>query len=282
MGRQNYLDSTEDRLVYSSDATPLLKQMPDAVVVPRSTEEISIILKFANDNGFCIVPRGSGTGLSGGAVPVENSIVLLMTSWDKILEIDSVNRCAWVEPGVITGVLQAEVEKTGLFYPPDPNSWQACAIGGNIAENAGGPRAFKYGVTREYVLGLDVVTSDGTPLFVGKHTVKGVTGYDVAALMVGSEGTLGVITGATLQLIPKPESVQTLMVFVRSDDDIERSVRQAVGHGVVPRCIELLDSETLRILQAESGLSVPNEARPAWPWRSTSGPTRRWSLMAHR
>ena len=250
MGRENYLDSREDRLVYSTDATPLLKQLPDAIVIPRSTDEIASLLKLANDSGFRIVPRGSGTGLSGGAVPVEDSIVLLMTSWDKILQIDKVNRCAWVQPGAITGVFQSEVEKAGLFYPPDPASAAVCTIGGNVAENAGGLRGLKYGVTKNYVIGLEVVLPTGEILTLGGKATKDVAGYNLKDLMVGSEGTLGVFTKILLKLIPKPMFTMTMQAgFSRAGDMIE-AIDQLHRSCVTPSLFEFLDQTTLRCVQS--------------------------------
>lgn len=147
-GYKNFFDSKEDKLVYSYDGTPVYKQLPEAIVFPQDDEQISKIIKLANQEKFSIVPRGAGTGLSGGAIPTENSVVVVMTKWNKILEVDSNNLTAWVEPGVVTGLFQKEVEKLGLFYPPDPGSLTVCTIGGNVANNAGGLRGLKYGVTK--------------------------------------------------------------------------------------------------------------------------------------
>jgi glycolate oxidase len=161
VGRTNYFDSPEQKLVYSYDGTPLLNQLPTAIVRPQSKEQISSIVQLANNQRFAIVPRGSGSGLSGGSIPTEDSIVLLTNHWNKILEIDPKNLSAWVEPGVITAQLQTEVESIGLFYPPDPGSAAISTIGGNVAENAGGLRGLKYGETKNYVLGMEVVLPDG-------------------------------------------------------------------------------------------------------------------------
>ena len=246
------MDSQEDRLVYSTDATPLLKQLPDAVVIPRSTRQIADILALANAEGFRVVPRGSGTGLSGGAVPVENSVVMLMTSWDKILQIDRTNRCAWVEPGVITGVFQSEVEKTGLFYPPDPASAAICTLGGNVAENAGGLRGLKYGVTKNYVLGLEVVLPTGEILALGGKTAKDVAGYNLKDLMVGSEGTLGIFTKILQKLIPQPVFTMTIQAGFRSFQDMIEAIAQIHGAPVTPSLMEFLDQTTLRCVESFS------------------------------
>ena len=161
VGEGNYLDSAEDKLVYSYDGTPLISQHPEAILRPRSSEEVSEILKLANDDGFSVVPRGSGTGLSGGSIPAENSVVLLFNHWDKIIEVDSDNLTAWVEPGLVTANLHQEVEKLGLFYPPDPGSQNICTIGGNVAENAGGLRGLKYGVTKNFIMGIEMILPNG-------------------------------------------------------------------------------------------------------------------------
>lgn len=249
-GVGNYLDSPEDRLVYASDATPLLKQLPDAVVIPRSAQDVVDILKLANQEGFRVVPRGSGTGLSGGAVPVENSVVLLMTAWDKILEIDRENRCAWVQPGVITGIFQAEAEKHGLFYPPDPASAGICTLGGNVAENSGGLRGLKYGVTKNYVLGLETVLPTGELLTLGGKAAKDVAGYNLKDLMVGSEGTLGVFTKILLRLIPKPMFTMTIQAGFRSFDAMIEAIHGLHQAPITPSLMEFLDQTTLRCVQA--------------------------------
>ena len=249
-GPSNFLDSQEDRLVYSRDATPLLQQLPDAVVIPRSAAQIAALLKLANAEGFRVVPRGSGTGLSGGAVPVEDSIVLLMTSWDKILEIDKTNRCAWVEPGVITGEFQSAVEKAGLFYPPDPASAAICTLGGNVAENAGGLHGLKYGVTKNYVLGLEVVLPTGEMLTLGGKAVKDVAGYNLKDLMVGSEGTLAVFTKILLRLIPKPVFTMTIQAGFRAFPDMIEAIAQMHGAPITPSLLEFLDQTTLRCVES--------------------------------
>ncbi len=249
VGSSRFLDSQEDRLVYASDATPLLKQLPDAVVMPKSAEEIAQLLRLANQEGFRVVPRGSGTGLSGGAVPVENCIVLLMTGWDKILEFDAANRCAWVEPGVITGIFQAEAERHGLFYPPDPASAAICTLGGNVAENAGGLRGLKYGVTKNYVIGLEVVMPDGEIVKLGGKAIKDVAGYNLKDLMVGSEGTLGVFTKILLKLLPKPRFTMTIRAAFTSFDAMLEAIRQIHLAPVTPCLFEFMDKITLRCVQ---------------------------------
>ncbi|GAB1349812.1 hypothetical protein MASR1M107_20260 [Ignavibacteriales bacterium] len=209
---------------YSYDGTPILRQLPEAVIFPENTEQISQIMKLANEEKFSVVPRGSGTGLSGGSVPVENSIVLVLTRWDKILEIDDENLTSWVEPGVITETLQSKVEKIGLFYPPDPGSMKICTIGGNVAENAGGLRGLKYGVTKNYVMGFEAVMPNGEVLTVGGKNVKDVAGYNLKDVMIGSEGTLGIFTKVLLRLIPKPQKSVTMTAYFDSLVDSGKAV----------------------------------------------------------
>ena len=245
---------------YASDESDQEAVVPDAVVLARSSDDIAKALAVASEAEVPIVPRAGGSGKSGGAVPVAGGIVISTIDMKAIKEIDRADLVAVVEPGVILADLHAAVEAEGLFYPPDPNSLKYCALGGNIAENAGGPRAFKYGVTREYVLGLEALMIDGTRLRTGKRTVKGVTGYDVTALLVGSEGTLAVTTEATLRLIPKPGAVATLLALFEDIKDAGRAVAAIVAAGLVPRCLELLDQGTLQAVR-DRGVGVDARAR---------------------
>jgi glycolate oxidase len=228
---------------YVRDESYIEGVVPFAVVHARDTGDIARTLSICDTHRIPVFPRAAGSGKTGGAVPTSPGIVLDTLPLARVKEIDRENLIAIVEPGVITGKLHEQVEAEGLFYPPDPNSLEMCAIGGNVAENAGGPRAFKYGVTREYVYGLEAVLMNGTVLRTGKRTVKGVTGYDVTALLVGSEGTLAVFTEATLRLIPKPPEVRTLLALFSHVLDAGRAVSRIVARGFVPRCLELLDRE---------------------------------------
>ncbi|MEE9566363.1 MAG: FAD-binding protein, partial [Desulfobacteria bacterium] len=203
VGREHVTTAAEDLLCYAYDATNRHCR-PDAVAFPANTDEVSDILKLANEHPFFVVPRGAGTGMTGGALAVQGGLVLVMTRFSRILAIDTDNLVAEVEPGVVTGHFQEVVEEKGLFYPPDPSSAPYSTLGGNVAECAGGPRAVKYGVTRDYVLGLEVVLPTGEIIRTGVRTAKGVVGYDLTRLMVGSEGTLGVITKIVLRLFPLP------------------------------------------------------------------------------
>jgi len=238
-----------------SEANPCL---PEAVVRASSTEEVSAVMKAAYAHEAPVTPRGGGTGRVGGAVPVPGGLVLAFDRMASIKGIDRDELTARVQPGVVTGDLKRTVEEDQLFYPPDPNSRDSCSVGGNLASNAGGPRAFKYGVTREYVLGMDVVMADGTVLSLGRETKKGVTGYDLASLIVGSEGTLGIVTEATLRLVPAPEATVTLLACFGSLDEVAPAVRALLSRGHLPSCIELLDSEALRIVRPEAGLTLPS------------------------
>jgi glycolate oxidase len=206
MGKEGILTSEEDLLSFSYDASPLERHLPEAIVLPVSVSQVQALVKLANRQGLKLVPRGSGTGLSGGSVPASGGIVVSFTRMNRILEIDSVNLTAAVEPGVITANLAAEVEKLGLYYPPDPGSNTISTIGGNVAENAGGLRGLKYGVTKDYVLGLEAVLASGEIVDYGCKSRKNRAGYDLASLLVGSEGTLAIITRILLRLVPFPAS----------------------------------------------------------------------------
>ncbi len=257
VGEPNLLDSAEDRISYSYDGTPILKQLPDAILIPRSVGHIAQILRVANEDRFAVVPRGSGSGLSGGSIPVENSVVLLTNHWDRILEIDKSNLTVWVEPGVITGKLHAAVEALGLFYPPDPGSAVICTIGGNVAENAGGIRGLKYGVTKNYVLGMEVVLPSGEVVVTGGKSVKDDAGFNLRDLLIGSEGTLAVITRVLLRLIPKPQSTRTMLAFYSSLSDSAETVSDIIASKMTPAALEFLDNTTIRCVEEYAHLGLP-------------------------
>ncbi|HTA91962.1 MAG TPA: FAD-linked oxidase C-terminal domain-containing protein [Polyangiaceae bacterium] len=235
---------------YLRDESEALGVVPDAVVLAENADDVLAALRVAREAEVPITPRSGGTGRTGGSVPVAGGIVLSTLGMKSIKEIDQREGLAVVEPGVILADLHAAVEAEGWFYPPDPNSLASCALGGNIAENAGGPRAFKYGVTRDYVLGVDAFLIGGQRIHAGRRTMKGVTGYDVTGLLVGSEGTLAVFGDITLQLIPKPESVMTLMTLFSNVRDASAAVQEIIARGLVPRCIELLDATTLEAMRS--------------------------------
>jgi glycolate oxidase len=241
--------SPEDMIAYSYDATQQ-EVLPWAVARPVSAQEVSAILRLANRELFPVVPRGAGTGMSGGSVPVHNGLVLSLERMNRILEIDDQNLVATVEPGVITGDLQREVEERGLFYPPDPASNKVCTIGGNVAECAGGLRAVKYGVTKDYVLGLEVVLPTGEIIRTGARTAKSVAGYDLTKLIVGSEGTLGVATTIFLRLLPLPESVRTISAFFSSIEGAATAVAKIIASRIIPRALEFVDRYALHAVES--------------------------------
>ena len=246
---------------YGGDESDVRPEVPDLVVRARSQADVVATLRVANERRVFVTPRAAGTGKSGGCVPVLGGIVLSLEGMRAIEEIDAADSVAVVSPGVVTGDLHAAVEALGLFYPPDPNSLASCTLGGNIAENAAGPRTYKYGVTRDWVLGLTVVTAEGNVLELGTRTHKGVTGYDLVSLMVGSEGTLGVVTRATLRLAPKPEGIVTLVAMLSSSRMIATAVSALGAHGIAARCLELFDERTLDLVRAEAPFRVPPETR---------------------
>ena len=251
--------SEERRIAYARDESEAIGRTPDVVVTAEHADDVATVLRLAEEHGVPVTPRAGGTGRTGGAVPVAGGIVLRTDKLTQIKEIDRRDLVAVVQPGVITGDLHAACEKEGLFYPPDPNSLKTCMIGGNVAENAGGPRAFKYGVTRDYVLGVEVCLMGGRVLRPGKRTVKGVTGYDVTALLVGSEGTLGVFTEVTLRLVPKPPEVATILALFDDVYACGDAVSEIVAAGLVPRCLELLDRATLDAVRA-AGVAIDPRA----------------------
>jgi len=257
VGPENFLDSQEDRIAYSYDGTPLFRQLPDAIVVPQSVEHISQVMKLANDERFAVVPRGSGSGLSGGSIPVENSVVVLMTHWNKILEIDKENLTAWVQPGVITGQIHNAVEALGLFYPPDPGSSTICTIGGNVAENAGGLRGLKYGVTRNYVMGMEIVLPSGEVVRTGGKSVKDVAGYSLKDYLIGSEGTLGIFTKILLKLVPKPDSSRTMLAYFDNTADAAETVSAIIAARIIPATLEFLDATTIRAVEDYAHIGLP-------------------------
>ncbi len=249
----------EDLAVYGYDGTWELGR-PQAVVSPLTTEEVQEVVRLARRTGLPVVPRGGGTGLAGGSVPTAGGIVLNTTLMNRIIAIDRLNMVAVVQPGVITAHLQAEVEKVGLFYPPDPQSLRQSTIGGNVATSAGGPRCLKYGTTRDYVLGLQVVLADGRAMRTGGKMLKVQTGYNLTGLFVGSEGTLGIITEVTLRLIPMPRCRGTVMAAFRRLDDAAETVNRILQAGIIPLALEMMDNACIRAVQAFRPFGLPLDA----------------------
>ena len=249
VGSDRLTTAPEELFVHSYDATQR-EALPWAVARPATAGEVSQILALANRERFPVVPRGAGTGMSGGSVPLQGGVVLSFERMNRILEIDEENMIAVVEPGVVTGDLQREVESRGLFYPPDPASHQFCTMGGNVAECAGGLRAVKYGVTKDYVLGLEVVLPTGEIINTGTRTAKSVAGYDLTKLIVGSEGTLGVVTKIIVKLLPLPESVRTLAACFNDADGAAGAASAILAGRILPRALEFIDQAALRAVES--------------------------------
>lgn len=254
-GKDNVLTAMSDRITHSYDATQE-KHLPDVVVYAASTEEVSRVVKLANRLNIPILPRGAGSGFTGGTLPVRGGIVLVLTKMDRIIDIDTENLTAEVEPGVVTAELQRQVEKLGLFYPPDPASKEFSTLGGNVAECAGGPRCVKYGVTKDYVLGLEVVTPTGDTIKTGGRTLKNVVGYDLTKLFVGSEGTLGIATKIILKLLPKPAAKKTMLVQFATIDGAAKSVSAIIGAKIIPTTLEFMDAATINCIRDVSTIPL--------------------------
>jgi len=261
--RERLLVDPERLEPYGRDESETGTYPPDAVVLVERAEEVQAIFALAALHRVPVIPVGARSGKSGGILALHGGIAVSLERMDHILEISPQDGLCRVEPGVITGRLQAAVEEQGLFYPPDPNSLDLCSIGGNVAENAGGPRALKYGVTRDYVLGLTAVVPTGELLRLGRRSVKGVAGYDLVGLLVGSEGTLGIVTEITLALLPRPRHVATGLVAFASVAGAARAVTRALSGGVLPRCMELFDDLSLEAAARTSPYKFPPGAGAA-------------------
>ena len=242
----------------ASDETENLAFPPEVVIIPDSIEKISAVMRIAYELSMPVTPRGGGTGLSGGALPIHGGIVLSMERFNKVVEIDRKNLVAVVEPGVITQELQEQVEALGLFYPPDPASRGSCTIGGNLAECAGGPRAVKYGVTKDYVLGIEAVLPDGSIIRYGGKLLKNSTGYNLAQLLTGSEGTLAIVTNITLRLIPLPTHRLTLLIPFPDLESSARAVPAIMNAGVVPSALEFIEQAALQAAERHLSVSFPH------------------------
>ncbi len=255
LGREHVLDDAETLDAHAADAFGV-GHRPDVVVRPADASEVSFVAQQCQAAGVPLVVRGAGTGYTGGAVPVAGGVVLSMARFDRILAIDEANLVAVVQPAVITADLQRAVEARGLFYPPDPASLESCSIGGNVAECAGGPRAFKYGVTKRYVLSLEAVLPTGEVIRTGSKAVKNVVGYDLTQLLVGSEGTLAIVTEATLRLVPLPPARAALSAWFADVAAAVDAVSAVIHAGVVPAALELVDEPSLRAVETYVGESL--------------------------
>lgn len=251
-------------LPYSHDETPGLEPvMPEAVVKPASAVQVAQVLKLCTEQGIAVTPRGGGTGHSGGCVAIDGGIVLSLERMQRIEGISKGDLTADVQAGVVLQDLHNAVEETGLFYPPDPGSLDSCTLGGNVAENAGGPRALRYGVTGQYVLGLEVVLPSGEITRLGKRSIKGVSGYDLTSLIVGSEGTLAVITSITLKLLPRPRAVSTGLVTFASAESAANAITALLGRGILPRTLEYMDGRCIDAVRPGAPFRLPRDIAAA-------------------
>jgi glycolate oxidase/D-lactate dehydrogenase len=259
IGKDKVDTSLTQRKLYSYDATPIPveRKVPRAVVFPETKEDVVKIVEVCYEENIPMFPRGAGSGLTGGAVPTREEGVVVSFERMTRFRLDPDNATAVVEPGVVTAEFQAYVEKRGLFYPPDPSSFKYSTIGGNIAENAGGPRCLKYGVTREYVLGLTAVIKEGKVIKTGNPVLKDVAGYDITKFLVGSEGTLGLITEAVLKLIPKPQARSTALAVFDDLEKVGRAVTRIMTSGIFPSALEFMDGEAIRAVEEFKPASLP-------------------------
>jgi glycolate oxidase len=260
VGEENVLTSHEELYCYSYDATPGYSHLPEAIVIPENVNQVSDILKTANQHKIPVYPRGSGTNLSAGCVPLKGGIVLLMTRFNHISDVDLENLVVVAEPGVIVGDLNGMVARHGLIYPPDPGTVATATLGGTIAENAGGLRGLKYGVSKHYVMGLEVVLANGDILHTGGKNVKDVSGYDLTKLFTGSEGTLGVITQATLKLVPAPESKKSIMAVFKNLEYAGKAVAGIIAAKIIPATLEIMDNATICTVEDYAHVGLPLDA----------------------
>jgi len=261
LSKERVLTKASELLCYAYDATAGdVGQAPDVVVLAASTDEVARVVRIARDSGVPVYPRGAGTSLSGGAIPARRGIVLSTAGMDAVLELDVENQCAIVQPGVVIQRLNDMAAEHGLMYPPDPGSVAVATMGGSIAECAGGLRGLKYGVTKHYVTGLEVVLADGQVVRLGGKMTKNVTGYDLVGLFVGSEGTLGVITEAIVRLVPAPEARATMTAVFARSGDASRTVAAIVAGRVVPATLEFIDATTLRLIEEHTHAGLPVDA----------------------
>ena len=260
VGEEYVLTKPEDLYAYSYDATPGHSYMPDAVVIPGTAKEVSEILKYANTHKIPVYTRGSGTNLSAGTAPLKGGIVLLMLRFNKIIDVDLENLIAEVEVGVVVQDINDHVGQFGLMYPPDPGTVKTASLGGTISENAGGLRGLKYGITKNYVQGLEVVLTNGEIIHTGGKNVKDVSGYDMTKLFTGAEGTLGVITKAYLKLIPKPEADKSMIATFKTLEDAGNAVAGIIAAKIIPATLEILDNKTIRVVEDFMHVGLPVDA----------------------
>ncbi len=260
VGRDHVLTEPIDLIPYSFDGTATLSALPSCVVHAQSPEQVALILNCARQHHVPVVTRGSGTGLSGGSVPTHEALVLCLTAMDEILEVDPANLTLLAECGVVTQRIDEAAEKHGLFYPPDPGSMKISTIGGNVAENSGGLRGLKYGVTRDYVMGMEVVLPSGDIAWLGNKCVKDVAGYSLKDLFIGSEGTLGIITKVLLKLLPRPSARKTILASFPTMETAAHTVSQIIAAKIIPCTLEFLDNTTIRCVEDFAKIGLPTDA----------------------
>ncbi|WP_320045387.1 FAD-linked oxidase C-terminal domain-containing protein [uncultured Desulfobacter sp.] len=259
VGSKGFIDAPEDLSAYSYDAF-VKEAMPELVLLPECTADVAAIMAIAHQEGIPVTARGAGTNISGASIPAHKGIVLSLTRMDQILEVSTPNRYCIVQPGVVNGDLQACLAQEGFFYPPDPGSYMASTIGGNVAQNAGGPRCLKYGVTVDYVLSMEVVLASGEVIRFGSRNVKDVTGYRLSSLFCGSEGTLGIVTEITLRVVPLPEATRTILAVYGDLDDTADTVADIIGSGILPAALELMDKTVVNAVEDSAHIGLPRHA----------------------
>ena len=259
VGEDWVISKKDDLIVYECDGYTLDKSQPEVVVFPQTTEQVVQIVKLSKRHGVPFIPRGAGTGLSGGSLAVSGGIIVSLTKLDKILEVDVRNNRMVAEPGVVNLWLTNEVESKGYYYAPDPSSQQACTIGGNVAENSGGPHTLKYGVTTNHVLGLEVVLPDGRVIHTGGKT-EDTPGYDLTGLIVGSEGTFGIVTKITVRIVRKPQAYKTMLAVFETVDDATNSISGIIGAGIIPAALEMMDNLIIQAVEEAYHWGFPLDA----------------------
>jgi len=258
--RDRILTAPEDLIPYSFDGTAVLAQRPQAVVFAQTTEEIAQIVRWANSTHTPLIARGSGTGLAGGSVPSPGSVIVCLTKFDRVLELDRANLTLLVEPGVATQTIFDLADQAGLLYPPDPGSMKISTIGGNVASNSGGLRGLKYGVTKDYVMGFEIVLPTGEVAWIGNKCVKDVAGYSLREVFIGSEGTLGIFTKIMLRLLPKPKAKRTLLAVYARMEQAAETVSAIIAHPIIPCTLEFLDRTTINCVEDYAQVGLPREA----------------------
>lgn len=256
VGEENFTDNKIDMVSYSYDSSEH-KHRPECAVWPTSTEQVSEIMKLATKENFPVIPRGAGTGLSGMCVAVKGGLIMDLCRMDKIMDVSIKDRIAVVQPGVVYADLDKALAPHGFFFPPDPGSGSVCTLGGNVATNAGGVKGAKYGTTRDYVLGMEVVMPDGRIMRTGSKTIKCVSGYDLTRLMVGSEGTLGIVTEITMKINPRPTASSTAMATFEKLEDAGQAVTEIMSSGIIPSVLEIIDRYTIRAINENTDLALP-------------------------